>query len=267
MNNDSKWNDDEEEKDEPWKRDHDAWKSGGQSDSTGDPAVSSGSLKDEAPVWNEDRWERFIHQMDKSGRHIIAYYEKFWNFAERDRMVEEALALYCVREAFREMYPGHQKEYYLRFYLLPELLDMGLNAMDYQDFFHAKERTLSKQYPFRVCRDFYRQCKYWFLGLPGHLRSDMIKEGVLHHALIVCTKIAGGHIMGYQPFTIGGNIVLCRMALREMQSAGVALRAVYDAGLMNEANYDYLSKSRHEAKNKLAFRIVELRDKLTPFLF
>jgi hypothetical protein len=204
--------------------------------------------------------------MDKNGRHIIAYYEKFWNFADRDRMVEEAMALYCVREAFREIFGGNQKTYYVRHFLRPELLDMDLNAIDYQDFFQGKEKALSKMPAFRLCRNFYRQCKYWYLSLPSDQRSDTIRDELIHHALMTCTKIAGGHIMGYQPFTIGGNIALCKTALRQIHRAGEFLQSLYLTGVLNEANYDYLSRSHHEAKNTVALRIVELRNFLNQFI-
>lgn len=265
MEHDSDWKD-EEESDEPWRQDPDAWKKDKNGDSPDPVSFTDQKNKRRFPVWNEGRWEQFIEQMDKSGRHIIAYYEKFWNFAERDRMVEEAMALYCVREAFNEMYPGHEKEYYLRFYLRPELTEMGLQAIDYHEFFHAKERALNENYVFRLCRDFYRQSKYWFIGLPTEQRADRIKDGLLHHALLACNKFAGAHIIGYQPLTLGGNIALLKKALQQIHLAGDELRFVFDAGFMQTSYYDYLSKAHHEARNQLAFRIVELRQILNRFL-
>lgn len=263
MENDQDWKDEEEEASEPWHNDPDAWKKNPPADSGDSQPVFE---PQRAAVWSEEQWEQFIDQIDKSGRHIIAYYEKFWNFAERDRMVEEAMALYCVREAFNEMYPGHEKEYYLRFYLRPELTEMGLQAMDYHDFFHAKERTLNENYVYRLCRDFYRQCKYWFMGLPPEKRIERIKDGLIHHAQLACTKFAGAHIIGYQPLTLGGNIALLKKALQQIHITGYELRFALDAGTMNAANYDYLVKVHHEARNQLAFRIVELRQILNRFL-
>ncbi len=270
MSDDRPWDNDYEESDEePWKRDHDAWKSGDTGNGpefTSDLPFSFSRLGDAPPVWNEDKWELFIQQMDKSGRHVIAYYEKFWNFSDRDRMVEEAMALYCIREAFREIFGRSQKNSYVRYFLRPELLDMGLNAIDYQDFFHAKEKSLAKMPAFRMNRDFYRQAKYWYLGLPGGLRSDSVKNGLLHHALTACTKIAGGHIFGYQPFTIGGNIALCKTALRQSHRSGECLKSLHDSGILADSHHDYLTRSHHDAKNATALRVVELRNTLRQHL-
>lgn len=261
------WEEDEKEEsdEESWKKAHNEWKSGlGAADTGAEDALFH--AEDCIPIWNEQEWETFIQRVDRTGHRIIAYYEKFWNHADRDRVVEEAMALYCIREAFRHFNPHTSRRNYIKYYLQPELKRMGLADLDYQDFFQAKEQALNRLNAYRQTRDFHRHSKYWILTLPESTRKEPPIQQLYQHSALAVTKFAAGHIMGYQPCTLGGHIALCKTALTQLNRSLDALIAVNHYGWLGEAKYLFLDELILEARNAVGFHIVELINTLSRHL-
>jgi hypothetical protein len=249
------WENDNDDEDEPWKKAHNEWKDRVDHETH---ALISPQQFDLA--WDESAWEVFMQSTDKEGLRVIAFYEKYWSHSDRDRMVEEAMAMYYVREAYKQMYPGHFKEKYFKFYLERELTDMGIFEEGFQGFLDAKENSLYRIPAYRYARDFYHQVRAWMFTLREDIRREKLLEDFSNHAGTTYTKLAGGHVMGYQPHTLGGNIAECKRALRAMNRCFEYLSQIKAQEWLDQEKYLYLEEIALEARNAVGIRIVDLRD-------
>ncbi len=259
---DKDWeNEKEGEEEEAWKKAHDEWKVQIEKEALSN-AVSSGKFPDRSlkQAWDENAWESFIRSADKEGLRVIAFYEKYWSHSDRDRMVEEAMAMYYVREAFKKRKPSNAKEYYFKYYIERELLDMGVFDEGFQGFLDAKENSLYKITAYRLTREFYNQIRAWIFSLEPEKRAHAWLEELQTNTSVACTKLAGGHVMGYQPYTIGGNIALCKRGLTAMNRAIERLSEIRSMNWIAEQPYLYYQEIALEARNAISIRIVDLRN-------
>lgn len=263
FHDDKNWeNEKEGDEEEPWKKAHEEWKTHLEKEALSNALISSDPSFSDAvqQAWDEHEWERFIQSLDKEGLRVIAFYEKYWSHSDRDRMVEEAMAMYYVREAFKQKKPANAKEFYFKYYIERELLDMGVFDEGFQGFLDAKENSLYRISAYRLTREFYNQVRAWILSLPAETRTHKLLEELQHTASTSCTKLAGGHVIGYQPHTIGGNIAQCKRALKGMNRSIDLLSEIQHLNWMDQDKYFYYQEIATEARNAIALRIVELRD-------
>jgi hypothetical protein len=253
--NEFNWENENEEEDEPWKKAHNEWKNRVEKETHSAISPHQFDL-----AWDESAWEVFMQGADKEGLRVIAFYEKYWSHSDRDRMVEEAMAMYYVREAFKQMYPGHFKEKYFKFYLERELSDMGIFDEGFQGFLDAKENSLYRIPAYRFTRDFFHQIRAWMFTLRDDIRRDKLIENFLHHTGTAYTKLAGGHVMGYQPHTLGGNIAECKRALRAMNRCLEFLIEIRTRDWIDAEKHLSLDEIALEARNAVGIRIVDLRN-------
>ena len=225
------------------------------------------SSSSQALAWDENAWELFMQSSDKAGLRVIAFYEKYWNHSDRDRMVEEAMAMYYVREAFKRMYPSQFKEKYFKFYLERELTDMGIFEEGFQGFLDAKENSLYRITAYRYARDFHQHVRAWKYTLRDEWRNEKLIENFSNTAGSAYTKIAGGHVMGYQAHTIGGNIANCKRGLTMMNRCLEHLIQIKPHGCMDDEKYFYLNELALEARNAMAIRIVDLRNQFFGLIY
>ncbi|NUM79715.1 hypothetical protein HUU42_02835 [bacterium] len=253
---DNDWQEKEGDEEE-WKKAHDEWMA--QADR--ENAVTRSPKKNHEPLpWDETAWEVFLQNQDKDGQRVVAYYEKYWSHSDRDRMVEEALALYHVREALRQIHPPARNDSVFQKYLHHEFQRMGVDDPESVSFFDAKENSLYQITAYRLTRDCYFQLKAWTANLREPVRQNKLIENLQHHACAAYTKIAGGHIMGYHLYTIGGNIALCKRGIRHSNRVLDYVMRVKDHGWIDDEKYLYLDEIALEARNALGLHIVDLRE-------
>lgn len=261
---DKNWeNEKEGDEEEAWKKAHEEWKADLEKEALSESMIASDRPFFESlrQVWDENAWENFMQSTDKEGLRVIAFYEKYWSHSDRDRMVEEAMAMYYVREAFKQKKPANPKEYYFKYYIERELRDMGVFEEGFQGFLDAKENLLYKITAYRLTREFHNQTRAWILSLDPHIRTHRLLEDLANSASNACTKLAGGHVMGYQPYTIGGNIAQCKRALKAMNRAIDILSETQHLNWMDQDKYFYYQEIAMEARNAVSIRIVDLRDR------
>lgn len=212
------------------------------------------------PLWDEWEWENFFQQMDRDSQPVISYYEKYWNHSDRDRMVEEAVAMYYLREAYRKFYTAPRDEEEFREFIRREtnIQDGGL-----QGFFDSKENTVYRIPAYRLSRDYYCRLRAWIAEWKGEPPTD--SRNLLGFACTCYAKIAGGHILGVHPLTIGGNLALCKRALHYGNRSLEGLVAVCP---LDGADVEtlHLHDIATEARNAVALRIVDLRNQLYSYL-
>ncbi|KAB2880993.1 hypothetical protein F9K33_03260 [bacterium] len=261
--NDRDWeNEKEGDEEEPWKKAHEEWKTNIEKEALSDSMIASDqSFADSLRyAWDENAWEKFIQSLDKEGLRVIAFYEKYWSHSDRDRMVEEAMAMFYVREAFKQKKPANAKEYYFKYYIERELLDMGVFDEGFQGFLDAKENSLYRISAYRLSREFYNQIRAWVHSLLPEIRTHKLLEELQNTTSAACTKLAGAHVMGYQPHTIGGNIAQCKRALKGMSRAIDLLSEIQHLNWMDQDKYFYYQEIATEARSAIAIRIVDLRN-------
>jgi hypothetical protein len=259
---DKDWaNEKEGDEEEAWKKAHEEWKINLEKNALSDSLTSGkGFTESLRQAWDEYAWESFMQSTDKEGLRVIAFYEKYWSHSDRDRMVEEAMAMYYVREAFKQKKPANPKEYYFKYYIERELLDMGVFEEGFQGFLDAKENSLYKITAYRLTREFYNQIRAWILDLEPEMRAHAWPEDLLANTSMACTKLAGGHVMGYQPHTIGGNIAQSKRALHAMNRAIDRLTDIRALNWLSEEKYFYYQEIAMESRNAISIRIVDLRN-------
>lgn len=251
---DRRWDDEpDDDKDEPWMKAHLEMRTQWERESS--------SRTSRKHVWDEFEWELFFQQMDRDSQPVLSYYEKYWNHSDRDRMVEEAVALYYVREGYRQVYKTPRDEEYFREYVRSELSLMGSPIGGFQTFFDAKENSLYQIQAYRFARDFYFQLKAWAGTVPESRMQSTDLQNLLTHACTAYSKVAGAHVMGYHPFTLGGNIALCKRALHYSNRCIDFLMALRDGEFFESDTYLRLDEIGLEARNLLGMYIVDLRDR------
>lgn len=249
------WREREGDEEESWKKAHESWKNESRiSDDV--PAT-----RETSPFWSEERWEKFIQETDKDGLQVIKYYERYWNHQDRDVMVENAMALHYVREAFKHIHPENHKSFYVHYFLEPECALMNLPVQSSGHFLEAKLRTVSDILSYRLARDFARFAYRWLKNLPDELRMEKVSESFTSNILNVCTKLSGAHVMGYQPWTMGGQIVLTKRALRSVNRCMEILFTVKDQWALDYDEYLQLDEIGLETRNAIALRLQDLREK------
>lgn len=239
------------EPEEPWKQAHETWKRTLEKKRR-DPGTP--------PVWNEELWEDFMKIVDRDELKVIAFYEKFWSHSARDRMVEEAMAMYYVREAFKRMGVEDPAGFYLEHYVELELEDMGIAEEGSEGFLDAKEHTLYEIAAYRTSREFFSQWRAYVFTLHDYNRLHRSVEYINLQSGLACNKIVGGHVMGYQPYTLGGNIAQAKRALLSVQRAMAHLREIRNHLYMDDDQYGHLSELATEARDAIAIRVVDLRN-------
>jgi len=248
-----KWDDEpDDDHDEPWMKAHQEMRTQWErEDAT--PAMHK-------HCWDEFEWEVFFQQMDRDSQPVISYYEKYWNHSDRDRMVEEAVALYYVREAYRHVHKSPRDEEHFREFVRSELSLMGSPIGGFQTFFDAKENSLYRIQAYRLLRDFYFQLKAWSGTMPDDRLQSTELQNLLTHACTAYSKVAGAHVMGYHPFTLSGNIALCKRALHYSNRCLDFLSLLHDSKVFDETTFLRLDEIALEARNLLGMHIVDLRD-------
>ncbi len=250
---DRRWDDEpNDDQDEPWMKAHQEMRTQWERESAM-PTFHKHS-------WDEFEWEVFFQQMDRDSQPVISYYEKYWNHSDRDRMVEEAVALYYVREAYRQVHKSPRDEEHFREFVRSELALMGSPIGGFQTFFDAKENSLYRIQAYRLMRDFYFQLKAWAGTMPDERMESTELQNLLTHACTAYSKVAGAHVMGYHPFTLGGNIALCKRALHYSNRCLEFLTLLHENQIVEEGPYFRLDEIALEARNLLGMHIVDLRD-------
>ncbi len=246
--NDRPWEQDASD-DEAWKKAHDEW------------LHSGSSLSPDSDQWDEFRWEQFFQKMDKDGRRIVAYYEKYWNHPDRDLMVEEAMAMHLVREALRKRFPQTFRQVYFQEYLAAEATDMKITLTGFQSFLEAREKSLLQLPAYTLTRGFFREMEKYKSAFPRILHEDRLLDSLLSNSNYAFSKIAGGHVMGYHRYTLGANIALCKRSLNAMNRTVDGFALAKERGHFSERHDYYLDELLQEARNAIGVRIVDLRDR------
>jgi hypothetical protein len=237
--------------DEEWKKAHNEWLNA--SSSTPAPRLPD-------DVWDEARWETFFQTIDRDGRRVIAYYEKFWNHPDPDLMVEEAMAMHVVREGFREMFPDDYKRVYFEEYLVAESKSLNIRPSGFQSFLDAKEHSIQGEAAFVMTREFHRELSRRRKILSLEPPQTKLMESMVANTAQAYGKVVGGHVMGYHRYTMGGNLASCKRALASMNRVADAL--IHFKLLGWPAKDDlYLDEILLESRSAIAMRVSDLRDR------
>lgn len=237
--------------DEEWKRLHQEWLQ--QASSPGVPRLPS-------DVWDETRWENFLQAIDRDGRRVIAYYEKFWNHPDRDLMVEEAMGMHLVREAFREMFPQDYKRVYFEEYLVAESKRLNIRPSGFQSFLDAKEHSIRGEEAFAMAVEFHRELQRRRKDLVLEPVASRLAESMANNSSYAYGKVIGGHVMGYHRYTLGGNVASCKRALSSINRVADALIQIKALGVFSDGDL-YLDEILLEARTAIAMRVSDLRNR------
>lgn len=247
---DQTW-DAESQDDEAWKKAHLEWLN-----------ASAGETLPKLPadVWDEHQWENFFQAIDRDGRRVIAYYEKFWNHPDRDLMVEEAMAMHFVREAFRVMFPEEYKKVYFEIYLVSEARRLNIRPSGFQSFLDAKENSIRGEAAFEMTREFHRELTRRRKDIPADPPLSRLVETMINNSAYAYSKVVGGHVMGYHRHTLGGNVASCKRALASINRVADALVQFKLYGVPPISDL-YLDEILLESRNAIALRVSDLRDR------
>lgn len=257
------WHESEGDEEEAWKKAHDERMAELERERGLRRAQSEADVR--AEFWNEEKWENFLQRIDLDGRETIRFYENYWNHSDRDRFVEQAIALHAVQKAFACIYPTFEAMKRYRQYLRLELNNPEIAIVEDQAYLDAKENSLYQISAYRQARNLFCQINDWRQSLPVPTwytpgGPAPLFESLIRDAALMYIKIAGGHVIGYQPHTLGGNIAETKRALRHSHQIREYLYQLRGCTGIEPRKYLPIADMAYETRNAIALRISELRD-------
>ncbi len=220
-------------------------------------------------IWDEHRWEEFLRESDRRTDLYIRYWDEYVRripppepTAEAEHEAwERGLHVWLARKMGWD-----QDDAGLPLWLE----DFDEDPDEEPDGGEAWKAGLGEAYPeAQDVRDLPIYQRAFAFGLAVIEWADTVPEEVkdgslvdfCSNALQVGAKIAGGHGMGYEIESLGGNIAVTKRGLHAANRALAALQQLRDAAFMEEAVYRRLYEQSYEVRNAVGLHVQHLRER------
>lgn len=219
-------------------------------------------------IWDEDRWEEYLREADRR----TDLYMRLWDEFCRDHPPPEEDA----PEAQREVWQRALHEWLAEHMGWeddddgpPVWIDESDDEPEDEDG-EAWKAGLTEDFPeaqdvrelpvYQLAYDFGLAVIDWAETLPEEAKEAVLVD-FCSNALQVGARLAGGHAMGYEPETLGGNIAVVKRGLRAANRALAALQQLRGAPYLAEADYLRLYERAYEVRNAVALHVQHLRER------
>jgi hypothetical protein len=217
-------------------------------------------------IWDEYQWEDFLREADRRTDLYLRLLEAYVrdnppppedaaddDHAEWQRALDDHLAERMGWSFGTQDDAPH------------ELNDAGDEPDEGEDW----KAGLPEQYPeeqdaedlplYQLAEAFGEAVLSWADTIP-EAQKDVLLVEACANALQVAAKLAGGHGMGYELESLGGNIAYTKRALHAANRALAALHALGDAPFVTEADYRHLYEQGFELRNAVGLHVQTLRE-------
>ncbi len=220
-------------------------------------------------IWDEHQWEDFLRESDRRTDLYMRYWDEYVRRAppppedappSRHEAWERGLHDWLARKM------GWDQD---------DDLPLWLDDFDDEDEpedgeGEAWKAGLGEDYPeaqdvcdlplYRRAFAFGGEVMDWAETVPED-DKDAVFVDFCSNALQVGAKIAGGHGMGYELQSLGGNIAVTKRGLRAANRALAALQQLRAAPFMDEAAYRRLYEQTYEVRNAVGLHVQHLRER------
>lgn len=219
-------------------------------------------------VWDEHRWEDFLSEKDRRIDRFMALLTEFMHRyppPPEGAPVEDEAAWKARLEAFirrRTGFEGSVDD-------LPVWEREGEDA-EPEDVVGEEWKTGLADFPeqqpvealavYRAARSLANTVLRWSEPIPARVKDGEFVQ-FCSNALQIAAKIGGGHAVGYERDTLGGNIAYVKRGLAVANDALDALQHLRDAPYMRPADYHRLYEATYEVRNAVALHVLRLRER------
>jgi hypothetical protein len=217
-------------------------------------------------VWDEHEWEDFLREADRRTELYLRVLEAY----VREHPPPPEAAPEAEHEAWQRALDAHLA---LRMGWNPEDAppapeDLGEGEdVDEGEGWKADAPDL---YPeavdvrdlplWQAAQAFAQAVLRWADAVPEDLKDDGLVDACAN-ALLVQTKLAGAHAMGYEPDTLGGNIAQTKRALHAANRALAALHALRGEPSLPARDFWRLYEQGYEVRNAVGLHVQALRER------
>jgi len=215
----------------------------------------SGMPDFEKEFWDEDDWERFMTVQDRKVDELLRLDELFlasgmeskdlelMGFEPCDQKCEECEERYSCWEYQERLAEESRKA-------------TGQPSESIED---AMERDFRQIPAYKTCFDFGLAAIDLMKNIPDKdYETDADLRKLAENCCVASAKIAGGHAMGYRPYSICGNIAKCKRGLNALVASLEALDALAARPALAEKALR-LKEMGEAALKELRVRVEELR--------
>ncbi len=231
------------------------------------------SENEEGP-WTEAQWERFMEESDMRSARFGELLETFMEDPDRDRIVAREMGWTWLGEALDEEErleehleavgePLPARDERVAACPFPEIADPPGMDPEIDARLQQQEEDLQQMPAYRRSFDFGLRAHDALQPYvtEQHLPGDTILEAVTN-SMIVATKIAGGHAMGYHPDSLCGNIVRCRRGLEAAEKCLAAMHTLRENGDIPAEILEPLIAECEEVRTTVEHHIARMRSQV-----
>jgi len=218
-------------------------------------------------IWDEHRWEAFLHEHD---RQLDRFMNDLYNFmrlqpppSERNRpayrLWQDGLHAFLRAKGWKHLgflstdAEGEQTD------RLDDALS-SLGVMPPSDEALDEVEEIHEPLVYRNALMLGSDVLSWANSLPGCVKDSTLVQ-FCSNIMEIASNVAKGHDMGYEQEMIGGNIACVKRALNAANASLDGLREMKFAPYMNAQLYARLYEQTYEVRNGLALYILDLRDR------
>ena len=218
--------------------------------------------------WDENDWEAFLRQGDVQHAKFQELADTLEGHPQRERVIAEEMGWAHVLDGCRSGQQHCAACAERDACEIQQVYRFWSAAADESSAVDDAGQDLDALHGIEAYSKGHRFC------LEVHQRFDKIfdadhdPDGAVFQAVSasssVPAKIAGGHSMGYDPDTLGGNIAYCMRALKSLDECTEALLDIRERGLAPEEQIAALLSMAEEVRVAGRGRIEELRGAAEP---
>jgi hypothetical protein len=215
-------------------------------------------------VWDEHEWEDFLREADRRTELYLRVLEAY----VREHPPPPEAAPEAEHEAWQRALDAHLA---LRMGWNPEDAPPAPEDLEEsEDEGEGWKADAPDLYPeaadvrdlplLQAAQAFAQAVLRWADAVPEDLKDDVLVDACAN-ALLVPTKLAGAHAMGYEPDTLGGNIAQTKRALHAANRALAALHALRDEPSLPPPDFWRLYEQGYEVRNAVGLHVQALRER------
>lgn len=216
--------------------------------------------------WNEAQWERFMQRSEVRSARYGELLETLHDHPDGDRIIAREMGWHRTGEVdypdpedldAAEIDPEGEGEPFVEGYPLGEGDPEAESDPELEELENLPAYRLARE----VNEEVYAALRPCLQQLVDD-RLDETGERLVSaesHALIMASKIAGAHGMGYHDGVLCGHIVMLRVSLKASQTAAADLEWLARQQVLPAARVEQLGRRLEEVAAAVSERITELR--------